>query len=150
MNMHGTNEPICGNHNAPMKWKEGVSKKNGKEYAFWSCSMKMQDGSYCDYKTPWGTPGPSPDTKFVQSLDDSVKKEEAAAKDDKITRLAIAKSLIEAGKPFSTEVLTEAAKWVAWCEGKMPAAPTAPLEGYAYAPAQQPAQDEVDVSSIPF
>jgi len=42
--------PICGIHQTPMTWKTGVSKKTGKNYAFWSCNQRMQDGSFCTYK----------------------------------------------------------------------------------------------------
>lgn len=42
--------PICQQHNAPMTWREGVSKKTGKPYAFWACATKNPDGSFCNYK----------------------------------------------------------------------------------------------------
>jgi hypothetical protein len=45
-----SNAPICGVHNVPMQWKEGTSSRTGKPYAFWSCSQRMPDGSYCQYK----------------------------------------------------------------------------------------------------
>ena len=45
-----SSNPICQIHNIPMTWKTGVSKTTGKPYAFWSCSGKMQDGSWCSYK----------------------------------------------------------------------------------------------------
>lgn len=148
--MHTTNEPLCQNHHAPMKWKTGVSKKNHKPYAFWSCSQKMPDGSYCDYKPAWGTPGPSAETKFVQELDNSTNDEKAKEKDYKITRLAIAKSLIERGEKFSVEAITEADKWVKWCEGKYAAAPSKLPEGYAYGEPKPRTKDEIDVADIPF
>ena len=44
--------PTCGIHNIPMTWKVGVSKTSGKSYAFWACSGKMPDGSWCTYKPP--------------------------------------------------------------------------------------------------
>lgn len=48
---HNTAEtPICKYHGKPMTWKTGVSKKTNKPYAFWSCSEKLGDGSWCDYK----------------------------------------------------------------------------------------------------
>lgn len=51
-----TNTPICGVHGTPMTWKTGNYKattpyhKMGDEYAFWSCSQKNADGSYCKFK----------------------------------------------------------------------------------------------------
>lgn len=42
--------PICGIHGVPMVWKTGVSKKTGKPYAFWSCSQRNADGSFCTFK----------------------------------------------------------------------------------------------------
>jgi len=44
------NAPICSIHNRKMDWKTGVSKTSGKPYAFWSCSIKNPDGSWCQYK----------------------------------------------------------------------------------------------------
>ena len=38
---------ICYN---PMEWKTGVSKKTNKPYAFWGCSTRNQDGSFCKGK----------------------------------------------------------------------------------------------------
>lgn len=43
-------QPICGIHNIPMTWKTGVSKTTNKPYAFWACSEKMPDGSWCKFK----------------------------------------------------------------------------------------------------
>lgn len=42
--------PICGVHRVAMTWKTGVSKKTNKPYAFWSCSTKNADGSFCTFK----------------------------------------------------------------------------------------------------
>lgn len=42
--------PTCGVHGVPMTWKTGVSKTSGKPYAFWSCSTKNADGSYCRFQ----------------------------------------------------------------------------------------------------
>jgi hypothetical protein len=39
--------PICEIHGTPMKHLEGISKKTGKAYSFWSCQEKMDDGSWC-------------------------------------------------------------------------------------------------------
>ena len=40
----------CGIHGSPMVFKEGVSKKSGKPYAFWACDTKNADGSFCNFK----------------------------------------------------------------------------------------------------
>ena len=47
-----TPAPTCGVHGTPMVWKTGISKSTGKPYAFWSCSTKNADGSYCKYTPP--------------------------------------------------------------------------------------------------
>jgi hypothetical protein len=44
------NAPKCSVHNVPMKWITGISKTTGKNYAFWSCPSKNQDGTYCKAK----------------------------------------------------------------------------------------------------
>lgn len=45
-----TTPPICGIHNLPMTWKTGVSKTTNKPYAFWACSGKMPDGTWCNFR----------------------------------------------------------------------------------------------------
>jgi len=42
--------PICGTHKVPMVWKQGVSRSTGKPYGFWGCSIKNEDGTWCNYK----------------------------------------------------------------------------------------------------
>lgn len=42
--------PLCSIHGTPMKFLEGVSKKTGKPYSFWSCPSKLADGSFCNGK----------------------------------------------------------------------------------------------------
>lgn len=42
--------PTCSVHGATTKFLEGVSKKTGKPYAFWSCTAKNTDGSFCNAK----------------------------------------------------------------------------------------------------
>ena len=42
--------PMCGIHNIPMTWKTGISKTTNKPYAFWACSGKMTDGTWCKFK----------------------------------------------------------------------------------------------------
>jgi hypothetical protein len=43
-------QPTCPIHGATTVWKTGVSKKTGKDYAFWGCTEKMADGSWCTAK----------------------------------------------------------------------------------------------------
>lgn len=42
--------PNCSIHGTPMEYKEGISKKSNKPYAFWACSQKLADGSWCNGK----------------------------------------------------------------------------------------------------
>tara|TARA_R100001530_G_scaffold13251_1_gene12243 strand:- start:2374 stop:2766 length:393 start_codon:yes stop_codon:yes gene_type:complete len=110
-----SDSPICQHHNQAMTWKTGTSKA-GKPYAFWSCSQKEADGSWCSFKLPYGTPGPSNTVKFAAELDKSANQMDKQDRDKIITRLAIAKSLIEAGHKFSTETKFQAEQWLAWAE----------------------------------
>ena len=41
-------QPSCPKHGMTTKWKEGTSKKTGNPYAFWGCTSRNQDGSYCN------------------------------------------------------------------------------------------------------
>jgi hypothetical protein len=42
--------PICAIHHKPMAWREGITKQTGKHYAFWSCTERNSDGSFCKYR----------------------------------------------------------------------------------------------------
>lgn len=48
--------PTCGIHGTIMEWRTGTYKnttayhKAGDQYAFWGCSTKNADGSFCKYK----------------------------------------------------------------------------------------------------
>jgi hypothetical protein len=43
--------PVCGVHGIPMTLKPAGVSRAGKPYpAFWSCSQKNPDGTYCSYK----------------------------------------------------------------------------------------------------
>ena len=46
------NAPVCEIHNKPMTLKPaGISKTTNKAYpAFWACSERMPDGSFCRFK----------------------------------------------------------------------------------------------------
>lgn len=45
-----TQVQVCGIHGNPMTWKTGISKKTNQPYAFWACSTRNADGSYCQFK----------------------------------------------------------------------------------------------------
>lgn len=61
-----TKPPICPIHNTEMVWKTGISKPKqrpdgswdagGRQYAFYSCSGRTPNGSYCTYKPPADRP----------------------------------------------------------------------------------------------
>ena len=71
---------VCPIHNNELTLREGVSKKNGKEYSFWGCTDKT-DGQFCAHtvsNTPQGlsarvsAPGgqntPSENTALLKSI----------------------------------------------------------------------------------
>lgn len=60
----------CSLHNVPSVWKEGVSKKTGKPYAFWGCDVKT-NGGYCTAEQI-GDPTPPKETR--EPVDQSVNK----------------------------------------------------------------------------
>lgn len=43
-------KPTCPVHGDTCEWKEGISKATGKKYAFWGCTEKNADGSFCKAK----------------------------------------------------------------------------------------------------
>lgn len=60
---------ICSFHKTEAQWKTGTSKKTGKDYAFWSCSSKMPDGSFCQNEIIEGTvPNPTSAKEWEDSL----------------------------------------------------------------------------------
>lgn len=51
--MNGKTEPkgpLCEIHKVPLVHKQGISKKTGRPYDFWSCPERNPDGSYCKYQ----------------------------------------------------------------------------------------------------
>ncbi len=42
--------PWCPTHNLPMTLRQGVSKKTGRPYRFYSCTEKLADGTWCQEK----------------------------------------------------------------------------------------------------
>lgn len=111
------NSPLCSQHNTPLTWKEGTSKTTGRGYAFWACSTKNADGTWCKAKNTQA-PIASSEQAFAAKLDSSAKQMDTQTKDKTITRIAIAKSLIEAGHPWGLEAAQEAEAWLSWVEGR--------------------------------
>ena len=46
--------PICAIHKRPMVWREGENKQTGKHYAFWACTERNPEGSFCKYRPEKG------------------------------------------------------------------------------------------------
>lgn len=116
---------MCGVHGTPMRYREGgISKKIGKPYnGFWSCGQKDDFGGYCDYKpekAPEGRQGAAQRFNEGMAANHSVSQQSSkdAAKDQLITRTAIAKSLIEAGNKYGLDTVKEFNRWVALVEGR--------------------------------
>ena len=71
---------ICSLHEVQSVWKEGVSKKTNKPYAFWGCDIKT-DGKYCtaeqieEVKTPEPPKTVEPTREPVDPWIDAKKKE---------------------------------------------------------------------------
>jgi len=99
-----------------MRWKDaGVSKSTGKPFrGFWSCPTRMPDGSWCKFKPQEGTPEGNQPRKPGEDLQQNM-----GAKDEVITRSAIAKSIIENGGKFH-DSQGEAELWISWIYGKQP------------------------------
>lgn len=101
-----TNEkcPICG---------KTPTVKTGQYGSFYSCG-KNQTGQWCQYS--WKKAGFEPTA--TQEYHAEVKQQDKVAKEDKkndtITRLAIAKSIIESGMKFDEGGLLESEKWLKW------------------------------------
>lgn len=153
---------LCAIHNVEMNWKTGNSKSTGRPYAFWSCSEKMPDGSWCPWK-PGNNKQRTPSQNFSQDLKQSSaamdQEKKQAAKELLITRTAIAKSMIERGDKYGLETFNEFRKWVDVCLGKnplanAPAATTSPVEAAPMPkfspPPEPPEEEQVNLDSIPF
>lgn len=117
----------CNNHGSiEAVWKEGVSK-TGKNYAFWACPVKAGKDAQGNWIRCRVEVANTPTGKFEQELDRSASQMDGNKKDATITRIAIAKSLIESGHKYNHETLMEAQAWEAWVNGKVakpePAAP---------------------------
>lgn len=112
-------EGICSTHGKiEAVWKEGISKA-GKEYKFWSCPTreKNPDGTWVRCQVQVAN---TPTGKFEAELDKAGSQMDQSKKDKTITRIAIAKSMIESGKEYSLETIQACDRWVNWCEGKTP------------------------------
>lgn len=148
---------ICTLHGqVEITWKEGKNKQTGKTYAFWKCvKNELQlDGSYPKCQV---TPANTPSGQFAQSLDKSAAQMDNHTKDETITRIAIAKSLIERGAVWNMATVAEAEKVLSWVTGKNKALVEALLKGQAVGVAEaitkseriEPAQ-KIPLDEIPF
>ena len=113
-------------------FREGTSKE-GKPWRAWFCPSKDR-ANQC--KPEW-VKSDNPVQNFKADLDSDLAKD----KDDKITRTAIAKSLIESGAKFGPEALIQAGAWFSWCKTG-----TTPQD--AVSSVSDP--NEIPVSDIPF
>jgi hypothetical protein len=109
----------CNNHGKiEAVWKEGTAKSSGKAYAFWGCPVGGKDaqGNWIKCKVEVANTASG---KFEQDLDKSATQMDGNKKDATITRIAIAKSLIESGHKYNHETLIEAQAWEAWVNGRL-------------------------------
>lgn len=112
------NDPnICPTHGLRAQLREGVSKKTGKPYKFWSCNGREDDGSFCRWKPPEPK---TAEAQFSQSLEVDLARDYQRWKDDIIVRTAICKELIGRGDRWSLEAAQEAFNWVEFIQGKNP------------------------------
>lgn len=121
----------CSNHGTvEAVWKEVTSKKDGKQYKFWSCPKQEKDqfGNYIKCKVEVAN---TPSGKFDQALSKSATQMDNGKRDDTITRLAICKSMIEVGYKPSLDTWKEANQWLDWATGKS-------VANMVKAPAEQP------------
>lgn len=140
---------LCGVHGTEMNLRDGQWGK------YWSCGKKNADGSWCKWKAPKPT---TEMQKFDDSLNKSASHMDASKKDETITRLAIAKSLIEAGRNVNDEavmVFKEAEKWFDWVYGRSVLAghlndSTPVTVNEALRLVGDEKKDDTDLASIPF
>lgn len=104
---------VCSSCGKEMTWKEGVSKKSGKSYAFWACSTKLADQTFCK-----GTAIESKQKAFTGELEKSNSQEKTTTKDEQITRCAIVNQLIASGREPSLETFKDAHKWFLYVMGR--------------------------------
>ncbi len=124
--------PICQVHNTEMQLRKG-------QYGdFWSCGQKLQDGSWCKYKPPKPQTN---DQKWDDTLDRAGAMMDNNKKDTLITRLAIAKSIIERGDKWGMETIKESEAVFSWVTGRNQCL----LKAFT-----EPKTDQVPVDQIPF
>jgi len=148
-------QAVCSNHGTvEAEWKEGTSKA-GKNYAFWGCPVKGKDpktGNWWKCKVEVAN---TPSGKFDQSIDKAAAQDDNHKKSEVINRLAIIKSMIEAGWKYSPEAIKEMANWLAIAEGRNPIAQgiessvTRPMTNADILPTEAPSE-EIPLSEIPF
>ena len=107
--------PFCNKHGLAAQWKTG--NKNGVPYAFWGCPGKDIDatGKQTFCKTKWPD-AQAPAEQFEQSLQQSDSMNEQREKEKRITRTALAKSYIEAGKVWCEETTRDLERWLTFIE----------------------------------
>lgn len=138
----------CKNHGlVDAIWKEGIGKESGKPYGFFACPVKGKDPKTGDWWKCKVDVANTPSGKFEQSLDKSAVQMDNSKKDDTITRLAIVKSMIEAGYKPTLETWKEANQWVDYAMGKSVANMVKAPEPVITAPI---ASDEIKLEDIPF
>lgn len=139
---------ICNNHGqVEAEWKSVFSKAKNKTFQFWSCPRNEKD-QYGNWIKCRVDVKENADSNFDKSLSSAASHNDQSAKDDLITRTAIAKSLIERGDKWSMDTAKEAEAWVAWCKGKNTL--TAALNAPQAAVQPQVTSDEVSLEDLPF
>lgn len=111
----------CNNHGiVEAEWKEIKRKTDGKEFKFWGCPHKEKDanGNWIKCRVEMEA------AQFDKDLHKAAVQNDSLKKDVTITRLAIAKSLIEAGYKHGLEAMTEFKWWIDVVEGRNPIANT--------------------------
>lgn len=103
--------PNCQIHNKEMR--------AGKFAGSWFCSTKIGEDNgrpvWCKYKP---AKDGSPSGKFNETIDRAASQMDSGRKDETITRLAIAKSMIESGHAYTLETVKEMERWLAWAQGR--------------------------------
>lgn len=142
------NAPVCPIHNLEAKWREGVGAKG--PYGFWACAIRkdQNNGQWCSHKFPKPEAGrQGAAQRFNEGVASDDQKSRDSKKDETITRIAIAKSLIEAGKTFDVTTVKEFHRWVALVEGRSNLSEGIGLETI---PPVRKTEDEIKVEDIPF
>ena len=123
-----------------MRFKEGVGAKGPWKGYFCPTPKGTPDQCKPQFINDKGPRATAPQ-RFEQGMEVDEVRSRQDKKDSMITRLAIAKSLIESCEKHGLESIAEAEKWLAWVEGR----------GQRVATSTTAARtDEVPLSDIPF